>query len=173
MSRINALIRPLSLSVFLVTFTVNAEDLDCPNVGPHYGPPSDGARDMPGAMGIREYKPCGWQAGKETSWKDTDSVSPGIAGCHVETMGTAEAKGRHFGEACLDDTLLVESNPAAGVIHNHRNDIGHPDVFNCNDWCKGTSRTSGSKYSGGTCEAVTKDNAPPPCSASAMCVCVE
>ena len=147
-------------------------DQTCPKVGDVYtGPPSADAKGMPGALGVREYTPCDWQRGKVTWWIDTDGVKPGIAGCHVETTSEGKPQGRHFGEACLDDgVLLVESNPSADKLHTHRNDIGHPDVFNCNIWCRGTESTSGALYSGGSCKTVTND-VPPPCAESAMCVC--
>jgi hypothetical protein len=48
-----------------------------------------------------------------------------------------------FGEACLHDGLLVESNPGAGVVHKHTDDIGHPDKFDCNAWCIGTGSPKG------------------------------
>lgn len=171
MYRQHTLIGILCVPLLLVSFAVKA-DQTCPKVGDVYtGPPSPDAKGMPGALGVREYTPCGWQRGKVTSWKDTDGVKPGIAGCHIETTSEGKPQGRHFGEACLDDgVLLVESNPSADKLHTHRNDIGHPDVFNCNTWCRGTESNSGALYSGGSCKTVTKD-VPPPCEESAMCVC--
>jgi hypothetical protein len=33
---------------------------------------------------------------------------------------------------------LIESNPGAGVCHPHKNGLGHPDVYDCDAFCKGT-----------------------------------
>ena len=123
-------------------------------------PPSKGALNMPGAKGTFEFKPTDWNT---TYWKDSDGVNPGIAGCHVGTNSKGEPNGRMFGEACLDNGLLVESNPEAGKLHGHSNDIGHPDIFDCNSWCIGTSSSKG-----GQCEPV---KGPAPCKTSARCVC--
>ena len=125
------------------------------------GEPSPGAQGMPGAEGTFEFKPTDWKEGSTTWWKDTDGVDPGTAGCHIGTDSEGNSNGRMFGEACLPDGLLVESNPGAGVVHDHKNDIGHPDTFDCNAWCigKGTSK--------GVCAVA----AAPPCVESAKCVC--
>jgi len=66
-----------------------------------------------------------------------------------------------FGEACLPDGLLVESNPGADELHSHKDDIGHPDKFDCKAWCIGNGSSEG------RCEAA----AAPPCERSARCVC--
>ena len=64
-----------------------------------------------------------------------------------------------FGEACLPDGMLVETNPEADKLHSHKNDIGHPDKFDCNAWCVGTG------HSKGACVVA----AAPPCESSATC----
>ena len=66
-----------------------------------------------------------------------------------------------FGEACLENGLLVESNPGANVLHSHKDDVGHPDTFDCNAWCVGEGSSKG------MCVAA----AAPPCAQSAMCQC--
>lgn len=123
--------------------------------------PSPGAQEMAGAKGTIEFKPEDWSAGNTTWWKDSDGVDPGTAGCHIGTDSKGVPNGRMFGEACLADGLLVESNPGAGELHSHSDDMGHPDTFDCNAWCI----DSGS--AGGKCEVA----AAPPCEMSARCVC--
>jgi hypothetical protein len=106
--------------------------------------------------------------GEDTYWSDTDGVDPGTAGCHDEYMSDScdEVKeGRTFGEFCLDDDRLVESNPGAGVCHTHGNDMGKPDVVSCSEWCQSEGQTSG-KCEGG----VTAEAAAGTCE-SARCVC--
>lgn len=125
------------------------------------GNPSSGAEGMAGAMGTFEFKPQDWTEGETTWWKDSDGIGPGVAGCHIGTDGTGAPNGRMFGEACLPDGLLVESNPGAQELHSHDNDIGHPDTFDCQAWCIGEGA------SGGVCEAAPA----PPCEQSARCVC--
>jgi hypothetical protein len=125
------------------------------------GKPSAGAEGMPGALGTFEFKPTDWIEGTTSWWKDSDGVAPGVAGCHIGTDAEGKPNGRMFGEACLPDGMLVESNPGAGVLHSHANDIGHPDMFDCNAWCVGEGASKGS------CKAA----AAPPCTQSAMCAC--
>ncbi|MGI2197343.1 hypothetical protein ACRN91_17430 [Shewanella baltica] len=125
------------------------------------GEPSDGAKGMAGAMGTIEFKPSDWQENKQSWWKDSDGVAPGVAGCHVGTDEQGVPNGRMFGEACLPDGLLVESNPGKDVIHGHSDDLGHPDTFDCNAWCVGEGKTAG------MCEVA----AAPPCDQSARCAC--
>ena len=121
--------------------------------------PSAGAEGMAGAQGTFEFKPDDWDAGETTFWKDTDGVDPGTAGCHIGTDGDGSPNGRMFGEACLADGLLGESNPGAGELHSHKDDIGHPDKFDCKAWCIGNGSSEG------RCEAA----AAPPCERSARC----
>ena len=123
--------------------------------------PSPGAQKIPGAMGTFEFKPDDWIAGETTWWKDSDGVDPGVAGCHIGTDSSGSPNGRMFGEACMEDGLLVESNPSANELHSHKDDIGHPDRFDCNAWCAGNGS------SGGRCEVSDA----PPCAQSAKCVC--
>ncbi len=126
-------------------------------------PPSDGAKGMPGAKGTFHFEPADYKGKGHTSWwKDTDGVDPGVAGCHIGTDSKGKANGRKFGEACLADGLLVESNPSAGKIHKHTDDVGHPDKFDCNAWCKGKGSAKG------MCKVAT---GPAPCAKSAMCSC--
>ncbi len=123
--------------------------------------PSSGAEGMAGAMGTIEYKPTDWKEGEKTFWKDSDGIAPGVAGCHVGADENGVENGRMFGEACLDNGLLVESNPGVEELHSHDNDLGHPDTFDCNAWCVGQGKTAG------VCEVSDS----PPCAQSAICAC--
>ena len=125
------------------------------------GEPSAGAEGMVGSEGTFEFKPDDWMEGTTSWWKDSDGVSPGVAGCHIGTDAAGYPNGRMFGEACLPDGLLVESNPAADELHSHANDVGHPDTFDCNAWCVGQGAA------GGVCTPA----AAPPCNESAFCAC--
>ena len=126
------------------------------------GEASDGAKNLPGATGTIVFQPEDWQEGKTTWWKDTDGIAPGVAGCHLGTDSEGATNGRMFGEACLENGRLVESNPGKNEVHSHANDTGHPDTFDCAIWCMSTLGTKG-----GSCQAA----AAPPCEASARCVC--
>ena len=118
---------------------------------------------MAGAKGTFNFQPSDWKGkGQTTWWKDTDGVDPGVAGCHIGTDSAGKANGRMFGEACMSDGLLVESNPGVNVLHKHTDDVGHPDKFDCNTWCKGKGRAKG------ICKAI---KGPAPCAKSAMCSC--
>ena len=123
--------------------------------------PSSGAKGMPGAKGTFEFKPTDWMEGTTSWWKDSDGVDPDVAGCHIGTDAEGKPNGRMFGEACLPDGMLVESNPGADELHSHTNDIGHPDMFDCNAWCVGKGASQGA------CTVA----AAPPCKQSAMCAC--
>ncbi|MEP5765646.1 MAG: hypothetical protein ABJ308_13715 [Halieaceae bacterium] len=123
--------------------------------------PSAGASGMAGAKGTFEFKPADWKKGETSWWKDSDGIAPGVAGCHLGADSSGALNGRMFGEACLDNGLLVESNPGAGVLHSHKNDTGHPDTFDCNAWCKGNGASKGA------CSVMPA----PPCAQSAMCAC--
>jgi len=125
------------------------------------GEPSRGAQGMPGAKGTFEFKPNDWISGETSWWKDTDGVDPGVAGCHIGTDNQGIPNGRTFGEACLPDGLLVESNPGKDELHSHDNDTGHPDTFDCNAWCVGNGQKNG------LCEVAPA----PPCEQSAKCAC--
>ncbi len=126
------------------------------------GKPSVGAQGMAGAQGTFEFKPDDWISGKVTWWKDSDGIKPGEPGCHIGTDSTGKPNGRSFGEACLSDVVLVESNQGADDLHSHKDDVGHPDKFDCNAWCiaQGSRR--------GICQATS---GPSPCVKSAKCVC--
>jgi hypothetical protein len=125
------------------------------------GEPSAGAKGMPGAVGTFEFKPTDWIEGATTWWFDTDGVDPGKAGCHIGTDEKGKPNARMFGEACLPDGMLVETNPEALKLHSHKNDVGHPDKFDCNAWCVGKGSAKGA------CVVA----AAPPCKESAMCEC--
>lgn len=144
---------------FIVPMAVSAEHHE---KGEKLGPPSDGAKDIPGAVGtFALYPPTSY-------WVDTDAVDPGEPGCHYGTDADGNPNGRAFAESCREDGLLIESNPSAGVVHAHARDTGHPDLFDCDQWCKGTG------HEGGMCKTVP---APEPCNeidpgmTSAMCAC--
>jgi len=123
--------------------------------------PSPGANGLPGATGTIEFKPADWIEGKTTWWTDSDGIDPGVAGCHIGTDESGTPNGRMFGEACLPDGRLVESNPGKGELHSHTNDTGHPDTFDCTAWCIGQARSAG------TCSPAPS----PPCAQSALCEC--
>ena len=153
-------IKRVVLVLFLVVpFAVSAEHHEKKE---KFGPPSDAAKDMPGAVGTFSLYPA------TSYWVDTDGAAPGVAGCHYGTNADGEPNGRAFAEGCREDGLLIESNPGEGVVHAHAKDTGHPDVFDCDQWCKGTG------HEGGMCKTVA---APAPCDevdpnmTSAMCSC--
>ena len=143
------------LSVFVICMLLVVEAVSAADE------PSSGAQDMPGAKGTFEFKPNDWREGETTWWKDSDGVDPGAPGCHIGTDAQGSPNGRMFGEACLPEGLLVESNPGAVELHSHGNDTGHPDTFDCNEWCIGTGNSKGS------CRVA----AAPPCEQSAFCAC--
>jgi len=98
-------------------------------------------------------------------WYDSDGVAPLVAGCHypfrdvtlVDTpdscnTGIALAAGT-FGELCVahevEDVFkrvalvpvatglyLIETNPGQNVCHSHKKGVGHPDVYDCDRFCK-------------------------------------
>jgi hypothetical protein len=151
----------------------NADNAKLGDIPKPHGPPSDGAKGMPGAMGTIEFKPTDWKGNVTTYWTDTDGVNPGVAGCHlgydrgVDGGADWSYNGRTFGEACVTGTVvsryLIESNPGVYVNHPHENDTGHPDVFDCVAWCVGTHQGKD-----GIC---VPTKGPAPCAASAKCVC--
>lgn len=141
----------LILTLSLMTIAIATPD----------GEPSALAKAMAGAKGTFEFKPADWTPGQTTWWFDTDGVDPGTAGCHIGTDSEGSPNGRQFGEACLEDGLLVESNPGPDELHSHKDDIGHPDTFDCNAWCIGNGASSGA------CVVAPA----PPCEQSARCAC--
>jgi len=150
MSRLYVLILTFCVPMLIAATCANAS-----------GQPSAGAQGMAGAEGTFEFKPDDWIEGATTWWKDSDGVDPGTPGCHIGTDSDGAPNGRMFGEACLPNGLLVESNPGANELHKHSNDIGHPDMFDCNAWCIGKGASKGA------CTVA----AAPPCAQSAMCAC--
>ena len=154
-----AIFRLLALSIPLVLWLGAASAQE-----PQH-PPSPLAKGMPGALGTFDYRPPDYKADVRSYWYDTDGVDPGVAGCHVGVAGEKDKtpNGRVFGEACRDIRVLIESNPAADQIHGHADDVGHPDLFDCNAWCK-----QAKKASGGVCRVVS---GPAPCKTSAICSC--
>lgn len=112
---------------------------------------------------------------QETWWYDTDGIDPGTAGCHIEVKSSSAKPndrsawtGRSFGEICLGN-ILVETNPAANVVHRHSGDIGNPNYVNCNTWCVESQRRSSGKCT--TVRPSAKDALVDPCETSAKCVC--
>ncbi len=89
--------------------------------------------------------------GVDTYWSDSTGVDPGTPACHYEftdnTCSTLKP-GRTFGELCLDDDRLVESNPGAGECHTHAGDVGGPNVFSCSAWCAEQGKETGKCVSG-------------------------
>jgi hypothetical protein len=122
-------------------------------------------------------------SGKTSWWKDTEGVDPEVAGCHVEFTGdgcaAAATPGRNFGEKCLPDDVLVETNPGADACHQHAGDIGHPYTVPCNDWCKDVyaipmptgPKQRGTAAAGGRCEVVAELSCGGGVVTSAKCVC--
>lgn len=134
------------------------------------GPPSNSSAGAYGAIGTFTYVPPGGSKGRSTWWVDTDGFDPGTPGCHIET--NAEGKpfpgSRVFPEACKSRHILVESNPERQKVHEHKGDVGHPDMVDCRDWCRVAEGTTS-----GMC---VKAAAPSPCRKggfplSAKCVC--
>ena len=150
MTRIVESVAVLALIMLVLILDANAS-----------GKPSAGAEGIAGAEGTFEFKPDDWMEDTTSWWKDSDGVAPGVAGCHIGTDAEGNSNGRVFGEACLPDGLLVESNPATDELHSHSDDVGHPDLFDCNAWCVGEGA------SGGVCTKA----AAPPCLESAFCKC--
>jgi hypothetical protein len=115
------------------------------DAGPGYDAPiSDGpVADAPHHDAPPGTEPYDGGSGMESWWKDTDGIDPELAGCHIEytarLCGVESNPGRHFGELCKNNQVIVETNPDPAMrCHNHPGDIGHPYVVNCNDWCKNT-----------------------------------
>lgn len=155
------MIKRLTLAA-LAALLVPAVMLSTVAFGEH-SDPSAAAKSMPGALGTIEYKPGDWIPNATSWWKDSDGVDPATAGCHIGVTKEGVPNGRSFGEACLSDQVLVESNPAISEIHKHDNDLGHPDTFDCKAWCVGAVHATS-----GVCKVVT---GPAPCAASAVCAC--
>jgi hypothetical protein len=104
-------------------------------------PPTAAASKIPGAKGTIEYKPEGWKGtGVTTYWNDSDGIKPGVAGFHVEVTRAVSRSPADDLRRGLRQRNLVESNPGRNVIHPHKDDLGHPDTFDCNAWCIGRRR---------------------------------
>ncbi len=106
--------------------------------------------------------------GGDTYWSDSDGVDPGTAGCHYEfASDTCEEQvtDRTFGEFCLDDDRLVESNPGKDECHAHGADQGKPDVVSCSEWCESETGSTGS------CEGDVEASGSGGACVSARCVC--
>lgn len=132
-------------------------------------PSSSEAQAWPGALGRFRVKPTEinpnypWLEGEATTWLDTDGVAPEKPGCHIEiTDPPLVDPQRFFGELCLDQVLLVETNPNVKEAHSHNDDLGAPDVFNCNTYCMDLYSKAGS------CEVVGPVDV---CETSAKCAC--
>jgi hypothetical protein len=119
-------------------------------------------------------------SGTDSFWIDTDGVDPEVAGCHIEfgdsDCVSAAVPARNFGEFCMDDGTLIESNPMADVCHTHDDDIGHPYVVDCVDWCRNTLTLPSGERRGiaaatGTCEVVVEVPCDEGVVESARCVC--
>lgn len=143
------------------------------------------AVSLPGFLGRTEIETPIPGYGGDQYWTDSDGVDPAVAGCHFPFSGMTAAgactgplaPAGVFGEFCnpaegdpmhqagFPVGALIESNPAAGVCHPHANGLGHPDVYDCDAYCKGTHTGSHT----GTCVAdvCTADSAIP----SARCAC--
>lgn len=136
----------------------------------------------------------GWQGCTEITtppgyWKDTDGVEPAIAGCHTlhgddATCGAAPTN--RIGEFCYDfeRTLpdgttqnvnwLVETNPDPKKCHPHQGGVGHPDVFDCLAFCKGTPKPGTDRnWGGGDCEKVPAFDCAGESVTSAICTCTD
>lgn len=129
-------------------------------------PSQDGWPDpgLPGWMGRTRISTT------EGCWTDTDGVAPADAGCHLLHDGDdtcsscGDLLGEQIGEACHTFTSgegdsvvwLVETNPDAGTCHGHAGGEGHPDVFDCDVYCKGTvmDGETGATWAAGTCQVV-------------------
>lgn len=76
-------------------------------------------------------------------WIDSDGVAPETPGCHQEYESECSTPTNDkFGEACEDGDILLETNPGAGVCHQHAVGnsgvgVGHPDRFSCSAYCEG------------------------------------
>lgn len=119
-------------------------------------------------------------SGMDSFWIDTDGVAPEVAGCHIEfnenDCASVATPGRNFGEFCMDDATLIESNPMADLCHTHEDDIGHPYVVDCASWCRGTLTLPSGERRGvapatGTCEVVVEVPCDDGVVESARCVC--
>lgn len=179
----------MKLSAFSITvilgilpaFVSNSalSDAPCPTAG----------ETLPGCVGSIDLDLL---TGDDTFWTDTDGVNPFAPGCHYEWKakvlgangtyicagrippvvgGTATPQNRLdlrgiFGELCYTDTILVESNPEAGVCHRHIQDRGGPYLWDCQVLCNAHGKQ-------GKCEEISNFTPPGETESchSAKCVC--
>jgi hypothetical protein len=137
------------LSVMLVLIAQAADDM--------------AIKKFPGYLANIDFEPNDYHLGEETWWVDSDGVHPDIAGCHIGLNEDGSENGRYFGEACLTDDVIVESNPEAGLVHVHHGDVGHPHIFSCARWCAAVRGKVGS------CVTIAENITP--CTTSARCEC--
>ena len=137
--------------------------------------------ERPGWMGCTQISTT------EGCWEDSDGVEPDVAGCHTLHAGDEacevceEAVLERISEGCHDFvdpetgdvySWLIETNPDAGVCHPHNGGKGHPDVFDCDAFCKEkTIDGSGETYGGGACEPVEALDCDGSAVDSAWCAC--
>ncbi len=115
-------------------------------------------QELPGLLGNTEIQtPIPGHEGDQF-WTDSDGVDPAVAGCHYPFAGMDDgtcieplAPAGVFGEFCNpaegEDShqagfpagALIESNPDKDVCHPHKGGLGHPYVFDCDAYCKGTA----------------------------------
>jgi|CXWL01.1.fsa_nt_gi hypothetical protein len=122
--------------------------------------------DRPGLIGRVEIASADY-------WVDSDGVKPDMAGVHINYTNpgcTVRSEVPPLPEACIcltgrAGTFLLETNPAAGECHFHKDGKGHPYVYDCEAFCKGsTDKDLGRAH--GLCKAANVDGI-----ASARCEC--
>lgn len=172
------------LLVFIVA-TLSATALQAQPGSTSTAADPSGARSLPGFLGKTEIEtPIPGYEGDQY-WSDSDGVDPAVAGCHFPFTGRTPAGACSgplkpagvFGEFCnpaegdpmhqadFPVGALIESNPGAGVCHPHENGLGHPDVYDCDAFCKGTQTGS---HTGKCVAAVCNSDS---AIASARCEC--
>jgi hypothetical protein len=144
---------------------------------------------LPGWLGRTEIEPevldtFGNPYTGDQYWTDTDGIAPATAGCHYpfqesiagvcsNALNAASRIGEYCNPAAGDPGhaegfpagALVETNPGANVCHEHADGLGHPDVYDCDAFCKGVGSPS---HTGACVVAPCEDDAAIP---SAKCVC--
>ncbi len=125
--------------------------------------------DLPGLLGTTEIVTAIPGHDGDQYWTDSDGVLPELAGCHFPFSGMDAdgdctgplAPAGVFGEFCnpaegepmhqagFPVGALIESNPEADACHPHKDGLGHPYVYDCDAYCKGTYTESHT----GTCVA--------------------
>lgn len=145
---------------------------------------------LPGWLGRTEIEPevldpLGNPYTGDQYWTDTDGIAPATAGCHYpfqdrsiagvcsSPLNAASRIGEYCNPAAGDAGhaegfaagALVETNPGANVCHAHADGLGHPDVYDCDAFCKGVGSPS---HTGACVVAPCEADAAIP---SAKCVC--